>query len=811
MCLTLETSSNFDKDYIKANLPIGFVLSQYEFDIEEQGGELVTLCPFHDDTAPSLHVFGEQLNYWRCMSCGVHGDVLEFIRKHEHLTFLDALAKANVLLVAASEWAGPTVGRKKDILSPAQASEVIEASREDPNFHLIEALIEEKHYPFTSEWLINQFLIGTYNDKIVIPYISNTGQYVAYKTRTPTTKPFSAAGSSFKDVLYNEFALGANKPVLLCGSESDVWAATYHLGAEFDVVGAPTGETANPIQAIKLINRTVYIAFDGDNAGRVGASKWRDALAENQVNVYTVILPEGEDVASVTNLEFYVQSARKIAIALPVDLSTEPTGYFKGSTQLSNWTFEPHTHVENISGVGEMFEGVILPTGDKAILSFQDCKSRGTLVSWSNRHGVSWLGSEKEAQLIWAGLQSVRHLLESKMCTDTTGLYKDTFIWADGKIGPSRLTYARPASDVGFEKHLSLPEGPANAAHIFGLRSLNKREVMDPILAWLALSVVRSRFEEFPALGVMGSAGTGKSTTLSTVVPLLTGSDYTLTLTGTTPYALNAALAATNAFPVHIDEFRDEARKETKDKMSQFIRDGFNGYGAQRGGGSEGWASVTSLDIQAPMIISGETSFTETSHIERIIYVTMPYGTMNPQALAAVREWGQIGLARTYLSWVSQGLAEERWDFSTARCSRGAGDLPNRIQDNLGMLHWGWELLQDFVKSLGSSLSEPDFTRVEAQLRMMTNKSPIEEAIRWAIGVADSGVDLVASEDCIYINVPTMYFNINKNGSFKLPGDAEAISAYLVSRYQATYVTRHNLMGRPEKVLKLTRQIYDVN
>jgi DNA primase len=48
------------------------------------------VCPFHDDTRPSLRINVER-GYWRCMACGARGgDVLAFHKQRTGLGFADA-------------------------------------------------------------------------------------------------------------------------------------------------------------------------------------------------------------------------------------------------------------------------------------------------------------------------------------------------------------------------------------------------------------------------------------------------------------------------------------------------------------------------------------------------------------------------------------------------------------------------------------------------------------------------------------------------------------------------------------------------
>lgn len=49
-------------------------------------------CPFHEDRTPSLS-FKDGL--WYCFVCGVGGDIISFVMRHEHLDFKGAIAWLN--------------------------------------------------------------------------------------------------------------------------------------------------------------------------------------------------------------------------------------------------------------------------------------------------------------------------------------------------------------------------------------------------------------------------------------------------------------------------------------------------------------------------------------------------------------------------------------------------------------------------------------------------------------------------------------------------------------------------------------------
>ena len=54
------------------------------------GGRLKGLCPFHDEKSPSFNV-NPALGYYMCFGCGESGDVISFLRGHEHLSFVEAV------------------------------------------------------------------------------------------------------------------------------------------------------------------------------------------------------------------------------------------------------------------------------------------------------------------------------------------------------------------------------------------------------------------------------------------------------------------------------------------------------------------------------------------------------------------------------------------------------------------------------------------------------------------------------------------------------------------------------------------------
>ena len=67
------------------------VVSDY-VQLKKKGTSYFGLCPFHDDKNPSMSVSGEK-KIFNCFSCGVKGNVIYFVAKHDNLTMDQATIK----------------------------------------------------------------------------------------------------------------------------------------------------------------------------------------------------------------------------------------------------------------------------------------------------------------------------------------------------------------------------------------------------------------------------------------------------------------------------------------------------------------------------------------------------------------------------------------------------------------------------------------------------------------------------------------------------------------------------------------------
>lgn len=83
-----------DKELIDAILKqadIVKIISSY-LTVTKRGRNYFAVCPFHDDTNPSLTISPEK-KIFKCFVCGTSGNAITFVSKYEHIPFMEAVRK----------------------------------------------------------------------------------------------------------------------------------------------------------------------------------------------------------------------------------------------------------------------------------------------------------------------------------------------------------------------------------------------------------------------------------------------------------------------------------------------------------------------------------------------------------------------------------------------------------------------------------------------------------------------------------------------------------------------------------------------
>ena len=297
---------------IKKNLPISTVLAHYKIKVDKHSH---IKCPFHKDEKPSCKIYPDT-NTYNCFGCGKTGDQIQFIQDKENCSKHAALKKATEL-----------IGTKETNNIDAMGIAAKQGEREAINFAELFAKQKESlpRSPKASEYLKQRGLspeseIG-YNSGIgwkklkqcvVFPLKDKSGNIVSlYGRRITESKGHDLEFgkhyySENRKGLYPNYPSQETKTLII--TEAIVDAATLLRIEElndFSILSAygTNGLTAEHKEAIKewassgVEKQEIVFFFDGDAAGRDGASKYAEELKE-LCKVSIVPTPDGEDVNS---------------------------------------------------------------------------------------------------------------------------------------------------------------------------------------------------------------------------------------------------------------------------------------------------------------------------------------------------------------------------------------------------------------------------------------------------------------------------------------------------------------------------------
>lgn len=84
----------YDISELLTKVPLEDVIRRLGIEIERRGPQTRALCPFHQDTRPSLNLYkadGASPAHFHCFACGAHGTVIDLVKQVEGLEFVPAV------------------------------------------------------------------------------------------------------------------------------------------------------------------------------------------------------------------------------------------------------------------------------------------------------------------------------------------------------------------------------------------------------------------------------------------------------------------------------------------------------------------------------------------------------------------------------------------------------------------------------------------------------------------------------------------------------------------------------------------------
>ena len=311
------------------------VISSY-IPLSKKGKNYFGVCPFHDDTNPSMSVSSDKQIY-KCFSCGASGNVISFVMDYEHVDFKEALSilarRCGISFNGASVKSSSKYDKyykMYDLALKLYQNNINSSFGKDAIHYLSSRGISKE--------LISEFKIGLsldkgaltnvltkkgystfdmeeyglgngYNDlytnRIMFPLFDTNNRPVGFSGRiyniSDSSKYINTKETPiFKkgEVLYNYYKcknfVREEKSVILVEGFMDV-IRLFSVGVKNVVALMGTALTKQQIALLKRLSNDIYICLDGDSAGRHATLSVGDALTSNGIDVRVISLNDGYD------------------------------------------------------------------------------------------------------------------------------------------------------------------------------------------------------------------------------------------------------------------------------------------------------------------------------------------------------------------------------------------------------------------------------------------------------------------------------------------------------------------------------------
>ena len=312
------------------------------------------LCPFHDDTTPSFMVSPSK-QICKCFACGEGGTAINFLMKHEQITYPEALRwlakKYNIeiqekeltdeekqqqsdreSMLAVNEWAmkyfqdmlkndpdGIAIG-KQYFRSRGIRDDIIEKFNLGYALPKRDALaLAAQKAGYKAEFLVKtglcfekgdkeKGLLDRYAGRVIFPWLNVSGRVVAFggrlldaRTKGVQQKYVNSPDSELyhkERELYGLFqakkAIAKEDRVFMVEGYTDV-IAMHQCGLENVVANSGTALSIHQIKLLRRFTQNITLLYDGDEAGIHAAMRGTDMLLEEGMNLQVLLLPDGDD------------------------------------------------------------------------------------------------------------------------------------------------------------------------------------------------------------------------------------------------------------------------------------------------------------------------------------------------------------------------------------------------------------------------------------------------------------------------------------------------------------------------------------
>jgi DNA primase len=303
------------------------------------------LCPFHGEKTPSFIVHGDK-QYFHCFGCGAGGDVIEFVKRADALTFPDAVRQL-------AGRAGMTVPEPEDARADAESAREREALLKihevaavwfkaqlaAPHGRAAMRVLHDRgmaaqtidllafgYAPntglsthlqkagFADSLLIRSGLAfqrddgqlrDRFRNRLIIPIARDSGAVIAFGGRamdagqqpkylnSPETSIY-VKGRTLFGLNHSKQAISRAKYAVLVEGYFD-WAQAYQAGITNVIASSGTALTTAQARLLHRFAAKIVLSFDPDAAGQGAAAKTSEMLVSEGFGVNVAMLPGGDD------------------------------------------------------------------------------------------------------------------------------------------------------------------------------------------------------------------------------------------------------------------------------------------------------------------------------------------------------------------------------------------------------------------------------------------------------------------------------------------------------------------------------------
>lgn len=300
------------------------------------------ICPFHNDTHPSLYV-SQPKQIFKCFACGKAGNVFTFVQEYEKMSFYEAvkkLAQRAGIVIPEKERISPAstkraqllriytetrdfftnqLMKQKEVLSYLQnraispeTAKTLELGYAPEGEKVLLNYLLDKGY--SVDLLKDSGLFGNYSgnlvdffrNRLMFPIHNSIGEVVAFGGRileenenvgkyvnTPGTELYTK-GKELYGFFKTKYEISKIGYALICEGYFD-FLRLYENGFQNAVASLGTSLTEDQIYLLARYTNKVYMLYDGDAAGIKSAQRAALLCLSKGLDASIIELPEKDD------------------------------------------------------------------------------------------------------------------------------------------------------------------------------------------------------------------------------------------------------------------------------------------------------------------------------------------------------------------------------------------------------------------------------------------------------------------------------------------------------------------------------------